>query len=701
MHESRNNTQADLKDALECLHKLVSAVRRSAAPNAKFNLSSRFWRVESFYKPYYHVVRNRFPDARVSLCDQIGRAMSQRRSWIMFAQRRGVKLVQNRDMDAIAPYLAGGVSSTLSLTSEMPWISHVETHDSQQRSSMSSSPASVQRSALYRQFFQGGQTSASTVGLENRPEADNDDFEYPDPPDSHHPCPYCLEPLTVMTKEEWTHHYDEDTKPFICLSEDCTSPLKFFSNYTAWEKHMTEHHDLDWVQKIHSKVWACDVKHPEKVFKDQADFEKHLRNEHDHMGHLQIRVLLKRKQRIAPREPAVCPLCESSVEGVKPNVCTTRSPEQDPRKQIWHHISEHLYSLLKVCVPTESLTEGGEIPPSSVKLDPDSLTSKQRGSSRTDESQSQGSEAGSAGLLDSDFDDDATYDDDAAYDDEAAYDDDDAAYQFQDSSTRYAGPLRPPHDQAAPTQEHASFSHDYPQNVFFRSADLDRHIKHAYSKLPTEQADPTQEPAFLDSDYSQKVSGRPVDLDRHIKHVYSKTPGNPALPSPEYVCLYDGCQRKAFRRAADLDRHIKHVHLKPPDLYFCDYNRCPRNETALAASTASTSQHPSETVASHSSSSGKVAISAFHRKDHARAHYRDYHREDLCRRNGKEPAEWFDNRNISSSWWRCTKCLRKISYSRCGWECRDCGQMLEPERINARKRIMGIKGSSSSSSRAY
>jgi hypothetical protein len=182
-------------------------------------------------------------------------------------------------------------------------------------------------------------------------------------------------------------------------------------------------------------------------------------------------------------------------------------------------------------------------------------------------------------------------------------------------------------------------------------------------------------------------------------------------PSPEYVCLYDGCRQKAFRRSADLDRHIKHVHLKPPDVYFCDYNRCPRSEKAVAASR---SHNLVETVSSSSSSSSPggggggtgAGAGAFGRKDHCRAHYRDYHREDLCRRNGKEAPGWFDDRNISSSWWRCTKCLRRVSYSRCGWECRDCGQMLEPERINARKRRMGgVKGSSSllpsSSSKGY
>lgn len=182
-----------------------------------------------------------------------------------------------------------------------------------------------------------------------------------------------------------------------------------------------------------------------------------------------------------------------------------------------------------------------------------------------------------------------------------------------------------------------------------------------------------------------------------------------ATQSPEYVCLYDGCRQKAFRRSADLDRHMKHVHLKSSEVYFCDYNRCPRSEKAVAATGAMSTSSPMEMVTSPGgggSSSAGAGIGAFGRKDHCRAHYREYHKEDITRRNGKESAGWFDERNISKHWWRCTKCLRKVSYSRCGWECRDCGQMLEPERMNARKRRMGMGGmkgssSSSSSSRAY
>ncbi|ROV92382.1 hypothetical protein VMCG_09136 [Cytospora schulzeri] len=122
--------------------------------------------------------------------------------------------------------------------------------------------------------------------------------------------------------------------------------------------------------------------------------------------------------------------------------------------------------------------------------------------------------------------------------------------------------------------------------------------------------------------------------------------------SPEYICLYEGCSQKPFKRSADLDRHIKHVHKKPVE--------------------------------------SAVGTGPFGRKDHCRDHYRTFHKEDLCRRNGKEEPRWFDDRNISTSWWRCTKCLKRVSCRDYGWECNDCEQRLEPERMNARKRRLGL-----------
>lgn len=160
----------------------------------------------------------------------------------------------------------------------------------------------------------------------------------------------------------------------------------------------------------------------------------------------------------------------------------------------------------------------------------------------------------------------------------------------------------------------------FQQQAFRRAADLDRHYKRA------------------------------ADLDRHIKHAHSKPPSNEVAPSREHAYLNDGHQQTS-QREADLDRHIKHVLWKTPDIYCCDYKRCPRSEKVVAASKTSTPQQPFGTAASlsPSSSASTVAQGASSRRDYLSAHYRDYHREDLCWRNGKEAARWFNDRNVSSS----------------------------------------------------
>lgn len=122
-----------------------------------------------------------------------------------------------------------------------------------------------------------------------------------------------------------------------------------------------------------------------------------------------------------------------------------------------------------------------------------------------------------------------------------------------------------------------------------------------------------------------------------------------------HVCLAPNCEAKHFRRKADLERHYqqKHTpsHLKKQ--YFCDYSKCPRREEP------------------------------FHRVDHFRDHYRDYHCEDIPRKTG-EKDEWYDGRAVSRHWWRCNKCLKRKSIVEVGWECPGCGSRCDSGRRKLR-----------------
>ncbi|KAI9163031.1 hypothetical protein HJFPF1_04629 [Paramyrothecium foliicola] len=123
------------------------------------------------------------------------------------------------------------------------------------------------------------------------------------------------------------------------------------------------------------------------------------------------------------------------------------------------------------------------------------------------------------------------------------------------------------------------------------------------------------------------------------------------------MCLFPGCD-KMFRRRADLDRHYRHRHCpdNSKESYRCDYQRCVRRREP------------------------------FHRRDHYRDHLRDFHKEDIGKRNVNTNEEWFRDRNISPLWWRCHKCLSRISVSQFQWDCPTCKISCEQERRTIRQR---------------
>ncbi|ETR98158.1 hypothetical protein M419DRAFT_89548 [Trichoderma reesei RUT C-30] len=123
-------------------------------------------------------------------------------------------------------------------------------------------------------------------------------------------------------------------------------------------------------------------------------------------------------------------------------------------------------------------------------------------------------------------------------------------------------------------------------------------------------------------------------------------------------CLHPGCDAKPFKRRADLDRHYKHKHApsSQKDSYHCDYARCGRRRDP------------------------------FHRRDHFRDHLRDFHKEDIEKRGVAAKEDWFEGRNASHTWWRCTKCLKRVYISRQGYECPTCKTSLQAKRKEIRRR---------------
>lgn len=123
-------------------------------------------------------------------------------------------------------------------------------------------------------------------------------------------------------------------------------------------------------------------------------------------------------------------------------------------------------------------------------------------------------------------------------------------------------------------------------------------------------------------------------------------------------CLHPGCTAKPFRRRADLDRHYKHRHApeSQKESFNCDYPRCARRSDP------------------------------FHRLDHFRDHLREFHKEDIEKRGGTINEEWLGDRQVSSNWWRCSKCLKRIYIDRNGYACPNCKTSCQAKRKEARRK---------------
>ncbi|KAL7959485.1 hypothetical protein V8C34DRAFT_113028 [Trichoderma compactum] len=201
------------------------------------------------------------------------------------------------------------------------------------------------------------------------------------------------------------------------------------------------------------------------------------------------------------------------------------------------------------------------------------------------------------------------------------------------------------------------------------------------SEMGSEASSPAS-PMSTDSFFTQQTSPTPsssycppyASASTPATSAYSSpdaTPGldvtSPTVESPTFAssgrdypvcCLHPGCDAKPFRRRADLDRHYKHKHApsSQKDSYHCDYARCGRRRDP------------------------------FHRRDHFRDHLRDFHKEDIEKRGVAAKEDWFEGRNASHTWWRCTKCLKRIYISRHGYECPTCKTALQAKRKEIRRR---------------
>jgi hypothetical protein len=136
-------------------------------------------------------------------------------------------------------------------------------------------------------------------------------------------------------------HVDRDLEPYICLSEECKEPLRFFVRKREWAEHMQTRHTMTWTQQVHTEKWYCDIGHSDALeFDEKEPFLTHLKAEHgETLSKSQLQGRARRNRRVANRDPFVCPLCDCVPEALVPYVSGR------PYKQLSEHIAQHLKLL--------------------------------------------------------------------------------------------------------------------------------------------------------------------------------------------------------------------------------------------------------------------------------------------------------------------------------------------------------------------
>lgn len=190
--------------ALDRLHRLATAIRRSSVESQKDKLLTKVWKSEEdsyFENCIYTFVQGRFPSARESLLKQLTAALCFHRKRLLYQHRHNRKLANRRQNERQRKQdqlrlLSPMVQSRRPKESDLSLSAAA--HKFIPTVAMSNTDASIPNSQLRRALMQFAKPDLSVASTGSS--VLGEVFYYPDPPpfakeEKLHPCPYCSEPL--------------------------------------------------------------------------------------------------------------------------------------------------------------------------------------------------------------------------------------------------------------------------------------------------------------------------------------------------------------------------------------------------------------------------------------------------------------------------------------------------------------------------
>ncbi|UKZ61209.1 uncharacterized protein TrAtP1_002477 [Trichoderma atroviride] len=332
-----------IEEALDELHFMAAAIRRSSVRSQEYSLSSHFHRDDDSYfqEQVCLVVRYYFRDARRSLCEQLGASLAIRRSKFFQRMRHDEKLGTRRNPEEFKQStkpIQGPVGRPQQLIPEENLPKQKPTVPFKAPLASGDTRSQLDSEVARHHLRQGPALSTISTGSSIRLSS----AIYPDKPkfadgDINCKCPYCARPLT-------TNRLKNDPK--------------YWQAGTTWTRTQspTSAFLRIWHRNIHMTTWYCDVGHEAVQFNDHESFVRHLKDPANHTDRdpptdLQLDTLSRRKKKILVRdEEYCCPICECVPKTLEP-VIASSDPDKI-RRSLYEHIAVHIKDLALKSIPT-------------------------------------------------------------------------------------------------------------------------------------------------------------------------------------------------------------------------------------------------------------------------------------------------------------------------------------------------------------
>ncbi|RFU75777.1 tpr domain-containing [Trichoderma arundinaceum] len=314
-NEESQEILSAIDSALDRLNCLARAIRKASIEGRQQDLLT-FTNDEDrlFRQMAVSYIKWKCPKARSSLREHMGASITTQRRFLM--QKYQLKVGRERKHRPWYPQEAvGPLLSSIKISD--PRMPAVEATKATQASGMGEGMA---LQTIPHELT----LSTSTSGFVQK--EDSVSVEYPDPPQielDHDQCPYCLEllPVAVLLRADKDEYWKQ------------------------------------WPRKVHAMIWYCDLDHEEKFkFDNEADWKTHMQTLSLHPGHskppteAQLDALVVRKQKLALRDPYICPFCEYIPQSIA--TPRDRGNLTDMEKRLINHIASHIKSFLLMALPS-------------------------------------------------------------------------------------------------------------------------------------------------------------------------------------------------------------------------------------------------------------------------------------------------------------------------------------------------------------